>query len=115
MQFGYPLAEREGDFGVFDKAVSSWFDDVSDEHGLTKDGKTVAAIIGAYWPISTSSQAEQPSDLQVVSSGQPRSPVNYSTILATGRLFPNRRKSLNVQTTFLSESTSTSCGLFSPP
>ncbi len=29
-------------FGVFDKAVSSWFDNVSEEHGLTEDGKTVA-------------------------------------------------------------------------
>ena len=28
-------------FGVFDKAVSSWFDNVSEEHGLTEDGKTV--------------------------------------------------------------------------
>ena len=28
--------------GVFDKAVSSWFDNMSEEHGLTEDGKTVA-------------------------------------------------------------------------
>ncbi len=29
-------------FGVFDKAVASWFDTISEEHGLTEDGKTVA-------------------------------------------------------------------------
>ena len=29
-------------FGVFDKAVSSWIDNVSEEHGLTEDSKTVA-------------------------------------------------------------------------
>ena len=28
-------------FGVFDKAVSSWVDDMPNEHGLTEDGKTV--------------------------------------------------------------------------
>ena len=28
-------------FGVFDKAVSSWFDNVSEEHGITEDDKTV--------------------------------------------------------------------------
>ena len=28
-------------FGVFDKAVSSWFENVSEEHGLTEVGKTV--------------------------------------------------------------------------
>ena len=28
-------------FGVFDKAVSSWFDSVSEDHGLTEDGKTL--------------------------------------------------------------------------
>ena len=32
-------------FGVFDKAVSSWFENISEEHGLTEDGKTVAPII----------------------------------------------------------------------
>ena len=28
-------------FGVFDKTVSSWFDNVPEEHGLTEDGKTL--------------------------------------------------------------------------
>ena len=28
-------------FGVFDKVVSSWFNNVPEEHGLTEDGKTV--------------------------------------------------------------------------
>jgi hypothetical protein len=28
--------------GVFDKAVPSWCDNVSEERGLTEDGKTVA-------------------------------------------------------------------------
>ncbi len=28
-------------FGVFDKAVSSWCDNLPEEHGLTEDGKTV--------------------------------------------------------------------------
>ena len=32
-------------FRVFDKAVSSWFDIVSAEHGLTEDGKTVPPFI----------------------------------------------------------------------
>ena len=34
-------------FGAFDKAGSSWFDAVSEEHGLTEDGETVAPIIEA--------------------------------------------------------------------
>ena len=29
-------------FGVFGKAGSSWLDKVSEEHGLTENGKTVA-------------------------------------------------------------------------
>ena len=32
---------RQSLAGVFDKAVSSWFDDVSEEHGFTEDGKTL--------------------------------------------------------------------------
>ena len=28
-------------FGIFDKAVSLWFGNVPEEHGLTEDGKTV--------------------------------------------------------------------------
>ncbi len=35
-------------FGVFDKAVASWFDNTNDKHGLTEDGKTVAPIIVAF-------------------------------------------------------------------
>ncbi len=38
--------------GVFDKAVSSWFDHLSEEHGLTEDGKTVAPF-----PLIFSSQS----------------------------------------------------------
>ena len=33
---------RQSLTGVFDKAVSSWLDNASEEHGLTEDGKTVA-------------------------------------------------------------------------
>ena len=32
-------------FGVFDKAVSSWFNNVFEEHGLTEDGKTVPPFL----------------------------------------------------------------------
>ncbi len=35
---------RQSLAGVFDKAVSSWFGNASDEHGLTEDGKTVAPL-----------------------------------------------------------------------
>ena len=38
-------------FGVFDKAVSSCFDNVFEEHGLTEDGKTVAPRIPATVPL----------------------------------------------------------------
>ena len=34
--------------GVFDKAVSSWFVNVSEEHGLTEDGRAVAPIFAAF-------------------------------------------------------------------
>ena len=33
-------------FGVFDKAVFSWFDTESEEHDLTEDGKTVVSFLG---------------------------------------------------------------------
>ncbi len=36
--------------GVFDKAVSSSFDNLSEEHGLTEDGKTVAPFSGRFVP-----------------------------------------------------------------
>ena len=39
-------------FEVFDKAVSSWLDDASEEHGLTEDGKTVPPIY-QYIPFQT--------------------------------------------------------------
>ena len=44
-------------FGVFDKAVSSWFDNVSEEHGLTEDGKTVPPFLRIFRviPVSTRS------------------------------------------------------------
>ncbi len=42
-------------FTVFGKAVSSSFDNVSEEHGLTEDGKTVPPVIAAFCSISTSS------------------------------------------------------------
>ena len=35
---------------VFDKDVSSWLDNISEEHGLTEDGKTVALIVGSFGP-----------------------------------------------------------------
>ena len=39
-------------FGVFDKAVSSWFDNVSQvHHGLTDDGKTVPPIFVVFLTI----------------------------------------------------------------
>ena len=43
-------------FGVFDKAVSSCLDNVSEEHGLTEDGKTVPPIGAALCSKSTAPQ-----------------------------------------------------------
>ena len=37
-------------FGVFDKAVSSLFDNVFEEHGITEDGKTVAPFSRRFVP-----------------------------------------------------------------
>ena len=71
-------------FGVFDKAVSSWFDNVSEEHGLTEDGKTVPPIIRAFFSKNTTSQVAQTSNLRVVSSGRPRPPVGMRAKPAPG-------------------------------
>ena len=40
------------------KGVSSWFDNVSEEHGLTEDGKTVAPIFMAFGSKSRSTSAD---------------------------------------------------------
>ncbi len=37
-------------FGVLDKAMSSWFDNLSEEHGLTEHGKTVPRFSRLYVP-----------------------------------------------------------------
>ena len=59
---------RQSLIAVFDKAVSSWFDNASEEHGLTEDGKTVAPIFVAFCSKSRSPAADSACRLQVVSS-----------------------------------------------
>ena len=65
-------------FGVFDKAVSSWFDNVSEEHGLTEDGKTVPPTIAAFCIKNTLSPATLTIYLQVVSSNAPQGCVDHN-------------------------------------
>ncbi len=55
-------------FGVFDKAVSLWFDIGFEEHGLTEDGKTLAPFFTDFFIKSTSSPVIQTVQLDVVSS-----------------------------------------------
>ena len=56
-------------FGVFDKAVASWFDNVSEKYGLTEDGKTVAPLFADFCSKSIAFPSTQTSHLQVASSG----------------------------------------------
>ncbi len=77
-------------FGVFDKAVSSWFEDASEEHGFTEDGKTVAYMISAFCSKSTASPAMRTSHTQFARSGQPRPPDRISS--HSERLIPRRHR-----------------------
>ena len=77
-------------FGVFDKAVSSWFEDASEEHGFTEDSKTVAPFISACCFKSTSSTATQISHRRLAKSGQPRPPDRISS--HSERLIPRRHR-----------------------
>ncbi len=77
MQFGYRLGGvrrllglRRSLAGAFDKAVSSWFDNASEEHGLTDDGKTVAPILTALRFKIATSRAMQTSRHQSVTHNQ---------------------------------------------
>ena len=55
-------------FGVFDKAVSSCFDNVSEEHGLTEDGNTVPP----FSPISVPKGASPPASYHHIFSSDQR-------------------------------------------
>ena len=57
-------------FGVLDKAVSSWFDNVPEEHRLTEDGKTVAPVSWISIPKELRPTATQTSHHQAVLSCQ---------------------------------------------
>ena len=65
-------------FGVFDKAVSSWLDNASEEHGLTEDGKTVAPLFATFCLNSTSSLATHTSHLRDDSPGMSSPFVNLA-------------------------------------
>ena len=62
---------RQSLSGVFDKALSSWIDNVPEEHGLTEDGKTVAPFFIAFCSKRTSAPETRSSKRQLVSSGRP--------------------------------------------
>ena len=55
-------------FGVFDKAVASLFDGVLEDHGLTKDGKTVAPLFADFCSKWNSLLSTHVASLQVVTT-----------------------------------------------
>ena len=67
---------RQSLSGVFDTAMSSFFENAFEEHGLTEDGKTVAPVIEAYRSksICAAAAARTPHP-QVVSSHHPSLPA----------------------------------------